>query len=409
MIVTSALDVVILAAARTPVTGRSRAQAHRTAYQLAADVIAPLAAGARARLGVEPTGVVLGNCTGPGGNIARVAALDAGLGQRMTGITIDAQCGSGLVAIIQAAGQAQLVGAPLIAGGTESPSTAPIRTFRGVSYDQAPFTPSGWPDPSMTEAADDLAAALGISRARQEDAALRSHALALRHAALATTEIAETHDGVSLGCDDGPRRLDATRAGRFSPVRDAPGATVTPTTAARIADGAAAVLLAPMGGGLRQVTGEAPTSHRVILPACRIRATALVGADPQQPGIVAANAISACLEAASIRLEQLSAVEIVEAYAAQLLAVVDELGLAMSGSSEIGAPPQLDPRVNAAGGALALGHPWGASGAIALGRLVHRLATAEPGALGVAACAIAGGMGSAVVVERLEDPPGEHG
>ncbi|MCH8559246.1 acetyl-CoA C-acyltransferase [Nesterenkonia sp. DZ6] len=409
MIVTSALDVVVLAAARTPVTGRSRAQSHRTAYQLAADVIAPLAVDARAHLGVEPTGVVLGNCIGPGGNIARVAALGAGLDQRVTGITVDAQCGSGLVAIIQAAGQSQLVGAPLIAGGTESPSTAPIRTFRGVSYDQAPFTPSGWPDPSMTEAADDLATARGISRARQEDAALRSHALSLRHAALATTEIAETHDGLSLGRDDGPRRLDSTRAARFSPVRDSPRATVTPTTAARIADGAAAVLLAPMGGGLHEVAGGAPTSNRTILPACRIRATALVGADPQQPGIVAANAISACLAAAGVRLQQLSAVEIVEAYAAQLLAVVDELGLTTAGTTETGAPPQLDPRVNAAGGALALGHPWGASGAIALGRLVRRLAAAEPGALGVAACAIAGGMGSAVIVERLEDPRGDQG
>ena len=408
MIITSALNVAVFAAARTPVTGRSRAQAARTADQLAADVVGPLADVCRTRFGAEPAGVILGNCMGPGGNIARIAALGAGLDQRVPGITVDAQCGSGLAAIAQAAGHVQLGGAPLIAGGTESPSTAPRRTIAGETYTQAPFTPAGWPDPSMTEAADDLAAARGIARARQDAAAVRSHTLALEHAGFAAAEIAASADGVSLGDDDGPRSLSAATAARFSPVRYAFGATVTPATAARIADGAAAVLLAPLDAVEHPATHGAPAATAVSLPPCRIRTTALVGEDPRLPGILAADAIRVGLEAAEIRLEHLAAVEIVEAYASQLIAVVDELGLTFSDHAAAGSRSQVDPRVNATGGALALGHPWGASGAIALGRLVHRLAAEEPGSLGVAACAIAGGMGAAVVVERLEDPAGDH-
>lgn len=408
MIVTPALDVALVATARTPVTGRSRSQADRTADQLASDVIAPLAAAAQTHLGTDPAGVVLGNCIGPGGNIARIAALGAGLGQSVPGITVDAQCGSGLAAIVQAAGHVQLIGAPLIAGGTESPSTAPVRTLGGQAYTQAPFTPANWPDPSMTKAADDLALIRGISRSQQEAAAVRSHDLSLRHAAFAALEIATSPDGRSLGYDDGPRRLHEATASRFSPVRDNPGATVTPATAARIADGAAAVLLAPLKAVQHVSIHDGGASTGVVLSPCRIRATALVGVDPTLPGIAAADAIQSCLDAAGTRLEELFVVEIVEAYAAQVLAVVDELGLTGSGTSPAGAEMWFDSRVNATGGALALGHPWGASGAIAVGRLIHRLVAAEPGSLGVAACAIAGGMGVAVLLERLEDPIGDN-
>jgi len=120
----------------------------------------------------------------------------------------------------------------------------------------------------------------------------------------------------------------------------------------------------------------------------------MTGGDPALPGILPVSAIRGALKASGMGLERLAAVEIVEAFAAQTLAVADDLGLAVGG--------HIDPRVNAWGGALALGHPWGASGAVALVRLAHRLRREGPGAVGVAACAIGGGMGTAMMLEYVE-------
>ncbi|MCR8676591.1 acetyl-CoA C-acyltransferase, partial [Micrococcus sp. HG099] len=125
-------------------------------------------------------------------------------------------------------------GRPAVGGGVESPSTAPERSLDGVPYAQAPMVPAGWDDPGMTAAADALAAARGISRARQERLALRSHALARVGALL-------------LPGDDGPRALAPSALSRFPAVTPGadPATAVTGATAARIADGAAAVLLVP--------------------------------------------------------------------------------------------------------------------------------------------------------------------
>ena len=128
--------------------------------------------------------VIVGNCLGPGGNIARISALAAGMGDAVPGVTVDRQCGSGLDAVLQAgarvrAGEAGLV----LAGGAESASTAPWRfwppkgTADPVRYTRAPFAPPGFPDPGMGEAADALATIRGISRERQDEYAARSHGL----------------------------------------------------------------------------------------------------------------------------------------------------------------------------------------------------------------------------------------
>lgn len=327
---TPAADVWITAAARTAVTGRSRVQAHRDAGELGADVVAAVTRG-RAEEGVA--GVVLGNCWGPGGNPARVAALGAGLGDAVPGWTVDAQCGSGLLAVLQAAGHAALTGRPVVGGGVESASTAPERLRDGVPYTQAPMVPRGRPDPGMTAAADALAAARGITRARQEAFAARSHALALAAAELRAAERARGQEGASAPDDDGPRRLTPAALARFT------GGTVT-------------------------------------------------GGDPALPGIAPVAAVRAALDEVGWALEDLAVVEVVEAYAAQALATLDDLGLTDGDAG-------VDPRVNAAGGALALGHPWGASAAIALVRAVHRLQEQPPGARGL----VAGGMGVAALLE----------
>ncbi|GGK45046.1 acetyl-CoA C-acyltransferase [Micrococcus flavus] len=377
---TPAADVWITAAVRTAVTGRSRVQAHRDAGELGADVVAAVTRG-RAEEGVA--GVVLGNCWGPGGNPARVAALGAGLGDAVPGWTVDAQCGSGLLAVLQAAGHAALTGRPVVGGGVESASTAPERLRDGVPYTQAPMVPRGRPDPGMTAAADALAAARGITRARQEAFAARSHALALAAAELRAAERARGQEGASAPDDDGPRRLTPAALARFTGVTPGadPDTAVTGGTAARIADGAAAVLLEP------GVPDTAPLARPV-----RLAGGTVTGGDPALPGIAPVAAVRAALDEVGWALEDLAVVEVVEAYAAQALATLDDLGLTDGDAG-------VDPRVNAAGGALALGHPWGASAAVALVRAVHRLQEQPPGARGLVACAVAGGMGVAALLE----------
>jgi acetyl-CoA C-acetyltransferase len=355
-------EPLVVAARRTPIATRGRALAGVPVDELASVVIRAVVADAAAALGSAPTvaDVLLGNCMGPGGNPARIAALAAGLGTAVPGGTVDRQCGSGLAAVIDAATAIRSGGAGArIAGGAESASTAPVRSVAGVPYARAPFAPSGWPDPDMLPAADDLARRDGISRARQEEHARRSHrrAAAAREAGRLVAELV-------------PVVLP-----RLPPLL--PGGTVTAGTATRVSDGAAAVALVPRD--------RAPGVAGLV-----VRGHAVLGCDPALPGIGAAPAVLTALADAGVGIGDVAAFEIVEAFAAQSLAVLDRLGIA-----------DHDPRVCADGGALALGHPWGASGAVSMVRLFSRLVRggAPAGAIGVAAASVGGGMGIAAVVE----------
>src|SRR5699024_7140524 len=160
--------VVVTAGARTAITGWHRAQAGIAAHELAATTFAVMPN--------KPEMVLLGNTIGSGGNIARIAALAAGW-QSAGAITFDAQCGSGLVAVGQAFAQVKLTGQTVVAGVTESPSTAWPNGHRV----QAAFTPPGFADPDMTAAADQLAAEFGITRAAQEAYAVQSHQRGMDH------------------------------------------------------------------------------------------------------------------------------------------------------------------------------------------------------------------------------------
>lgn len=330
---------------------------------------------------IDVADVVLGNCMGPGGNTARVASLAAGLGIRVPGITIDRQCGSGLAAVTVAADA--LVAAAArgddrvrIAGGAESASTAPARITGGASYARAAFAPTGFPDPEMGPAAEALATSHGIARDRQDAYAARSHDLAVSAVERGAFD-AElvTIDG--FDADDGPRRSISTMLHRFPPLH---GGTVTAGNSCRISDGAAAVAVVP-------------ERSRGGAPGLAILQTATIGCDPATPGIGPVDAVRSVLAAGGVGLDDIAAFEIVEAFAAQTLAVLDELGLANA--------EHVDDRVCADGGALALGHPWGASGAVGLVRLFSRLvrAGAPAGTLGIATVAVGGGMGIAALVE----------
>ncbi|MEW9551064.1 thiolase family protein [Nonomuraea sp. NPDC050783] len=373
---------VVVAARRTPIGTAGHAYKDLTVDALAAPVLAAVAGDLASHIGGRPVDdVVLGNCTGPGGNVARVAALAAGLGHEVPGLTVDRQCGSGLAAILVAAqavraGEAELV----IAGGAESASTAPLRTRRGEAepYARAPFAPAGHPDPDMGPAAEALAAAAGITRERQDAYAARSHAAAL--AARARGAFAQ--EVVPLGGrydDQRPRPLRPATLARL-PAAFAPGGTVTAGNSSPVSDGAAAVAVLP-------------ERLRAGLPGLRLVAGAVVGCDPALPGWGPVPAVRRVLSRAGVGLERVAAVEVVEAFAAQVLAVTDALGL-----DPLGADAD---RVCPDGGALTLGHPWGATGAVVVTRLFTRLVRggAPPGTLGLAAAAVGGGLGVAALFE----------
>lgn len=370
---------VVVAARRTAVGTAGHAFKAVPADRLASPVIAALARDVAA-LGLPVEDVVLGNCMGPGGNLARVAALGAGLPQAVPGVTIDRQCGSGLAAIL-IAGQAVRGGEMdlVIAGGAESASTAPLRAHRGAApYERAPFTPEGHPDPDMGAAAEALGLARGVSRERQDRYACASHAkaVAAREAGRFGAEIVAVEGQEH---DRRPRPLRRESLARL-PAAFVPGGAVTAGNSAPNSDGAAAVALVP-------------ERNRAGLPGLRLVAGAVVGCDPALPGWGPVPAVRRVLDRGGVGVQQLAAVEIVEAFAAQTLAVTDALGL-----DPLGADAE---RVCGDGGALAIGHPWGASGAIVVTRLFTRLvrAGAPAGTLGLATAAVGGGLGVAALFE----------
>ena len=353
----------IIAARRTAVAPRGGAFAALRIEDLAGPVVQAVLADA----GLSPTDVdevICANALGAGGNPARRLALAAGLPERVAGLSIDRQCAGGLDAIALAAalvasGQARVV----IAGGAESWSQAPMRAMRGpdgapVFYDQAPFTP--WPDrdPDMAAAAAALAMAQRILRAEADLWAMESHAKAL-----AAKRFPEIVPLCGLARDAFARALTPALAAR-APALTGP---ITAANAAVAADAAAFVLV--VAADLARGRG------------LRIAASATLGADPTQPGLAPVPAIARALALAGMAATDLAQAEIMEAYAVQAIACVRGAGL--------------DPaRVNPKGGALARGHPIGASGAILAVRLFHDL---RKGA-GLAAIASAGGIGAAMVL-----------
>lgn len=237
---------VVVAARRTPIGTAGGALRAVTVDALAAPVLAALAGA----LGGPVDDVLLGNVFGPGGNPARVAALAAGLGDEVPGMTVDRQCASGLAAILTAAAGIRAGdGIGYLAGGAESPSTAPTRTWAdGTVYTRAPFAPAGDPDPDMGPAADDVAARAGLPRTRLDAFAARSHARAVdaQRAGRFDDELVPV-DGVGgpLTADERPRdRFTADRLARFRPAFT-PDGVHTAANSCGVNDGAAAVALVP--------------------------------------------------------------------------------------------------------------------------------------------------------------------
>jgi acetyl-CoA C-acetyltransferase len=369
---------VVVAALRTPIGTAGRSLAEVDAASLAAPVLRRIADDLPE---VRVHEVVLGNCMGPGGDVARVATLAAGLPVEVPALTVDRQCGSGLAALTTAAALVREAPGLVLAGGTESASTAPWRFWppspghQPQRFERAPFAPAELGDPDMGLAADLLAGERGVSRERQDAYAAESHTRA--HAAQQAGAFDEEIVPVGgIDRDDRPRPgMTAERLARLRPAFR-PGGTVTAGNACGVNDGAAAVAVV-----------DADTHVQLGLPGLRILATATVGVDPNRPGTGIVPAVHAALDRAGVWLEEVDVVELNEAFAGQVLACCDELGL--------------DPaRVCPQGGALALGHPWGASGAVLVVRLFSQMVRQEQGRYGLAAIAVGGGQGVAMVVER---------
>jgi acetyl-CoA C-acetyltransferase len=363
---------VIVAARRTPIGTAGKGLRHVTAAELAAPVLTAVADD----VGRTPAEVVLGNCMGPGGDVARVATLTAGLPDAVPAVTVDRQCASGLAAIELGARMVDDDHWPVLAGGVESASTAPWRFWppeegrQPVRYERAPFSPDSVGDPDMGLAADLLAEEHCVGREEQDEYAVRSHQRAWA-AAEAGRFAAELVPVGGLSRDERLRgRLTTARLGRF-PAAFREGGTVTAANSCGINDGAAVVALAPAAAGL---------------PGLRVLATASAGVDPNRPGTGLVPAARRALDRAGLGLADLDVIELNEAFAGQVLACCREL--------------DLDPaRVSPQGGALALGHPWGASGAVLVVRLFSQLVREGAGRYGLAAIAAGGGQGTALVVE----------
>jgi acetyl-CoA C-acetyltransferase len=365
------LTPTVVAARRTPIGTAGRSLAGCTPEGLAAVVLRAVHDDLGPHL-PPVDDVVLGSSRGPAGALGRVAALQAGLGVGVPGVTVDRQCASGLDAIVLAcalvrAGHAALV----LAGGTESASQAPAGRAR--------FAPVDVGDPDMGVAAETVAAEAGITRERQDAYAARSHAraLAARAAGRFASEVVPIGSVVD---DDRPRPLTQQRLGRL-PAAFVAGGTVTAGNSCGISDGAAAVAVVPEW--LRAERGW---------PGLRVTAVGTAGVDPARCGLGLVPAARQALGRAGIGVDDLGTVEIVEAFAGQVLAGLDALGID-------------EDRVCTDGGALALGHPWGASGAVSVVRLFSRLVRdgrVDPTRrYALAAVAAGGGQGVAMVVEPV--------
>jgi acetyl-CoA C-acetyltransferase len=378
-------DLVIVAARRTPQGRYLGAAAGLGAADLGA-------AAARAALaGLDPAAidlVVVGNVisAGTGMNVARQIALAAGVPQAVPAHSVNMMCGSGLQAVIAAAqaircGEAEAV----LCGGSESMSNAPLlarrapeaRAIDGPVAGDA-LLRDGLVDPLLGEhmglTAERLARLHGITRDEQDRFAERSHRL--QGEALAAGRFAAELVPVgALERDEHPRPgLALAKLATLKPAFAADG-TVTPGNASGINDGAAMLVVA-----------SAAAARRRGWPAlARIAGWAVVGCDPALMGLGPVHAVRWLRDRHGIRAEDCDAIELNEAFAAQALACQRGLGL--------------DPaRVNADGGAIALGHPIGATGARLLVHLAQRTA-AGASRRSIATLCIGGGMGAAVALE----------
>ena len=389
------MTAYLVSAVRTPIGGFGGALASLSAPALGAAAVRA----AVARAGLTPEAVeqvIMGNviAAGLGQAPARQAGLGAGIPPAHGALTVNKVCGSGLMAVMLAAQAIRLGDAQVIAaGGMESMSRAPYllpQARQGHRLGHGPVVDAmvldGLWDPyndfHMGNAAERTARALGIGREAQDRFAAESY----RRAQAAIAEgrfkdeivpVAATarRAPTTVDTDEEPARVDFARLAQLRPAFE-PDGTITAANASTIADGAAAVIVA----------GEDALRRHGLTPRARIVASAMAGRAPEEFPVAPIDAVRKVLATAGLTTADVDLFEVNEAFAVVALAAIAELGL--------------DPaRVNVHGGAIALGHPIGASGARVLVTLLHAL---EQRGLrrGLATLCLGGGEAVAMVIDR---------
>jgi acetyl-CoA C-acetyltransferase len=379
-------EAFIVGAVRTPVGRRGGALSGVHPADLGAHVLRVLVD----RTGIDPAAVddVIFGCVSQVGpqafNIARTAALSAGLPESVPGTTVDRQCGSSQQAVHFAAqavrsGDMDLV----IAGGVEVMSRVPIGSAATLGVEAGYGHPRGgatWHDRygdqeiSQFRGAEMIAEQWGIDRDAMEAFALESHrrAVAAQAAGAFAEEIAPYGD---LSADEGPRPdTTAARLAELKPLR--PGGMMTAAVASQISDGAAALLIA----------SESAVAQHGLTPLAAIRATAVVGCDPVTMLSGPIPATERIVKRSGTALDDIGLFEINEAFAPIVLAWQRATGVYLA-------------RTNLLGGAIALGHPLGATGARLMTTLVHSMRRGSV-RYGLQAMCEGGGMANATILER---------
>jgi 3-oxoadipyl-CoA thiolase len=396
-------DAVIVKALRTPVGKYGGALREVRPDDLGALVIRRLVEETR----LDPSSVddVMWGCANQAGednrNVGRMTALLAGLPYSVPGNTINRLCGSSLDAIIQAARAIWANDASvIIAGGVESMSRAPYSVPKNLtgSYGNVTAfdTALGWryPNPAMEkmfplenmgETAENVAEKYGITRSEQDQFALQSHQKAVeaqRKGTFAAELIPVDLPGrktnpARVDSDEGPRPdTSLEKLSKLSPAFRRNG-TVTAGNSSSLNDGAAGLVIM-----------EAPKAAELKLkPVARIVATGIAGVDPRFMGIGPVPATTQALRKAGLTIDDIGVIELNEAFAAQSLAVARDLRI----------PPE---RLNRNGGAIAIGHPLGCSGARIMTTLVHEMGRTKA-RYGLATMCIGVGQGTAVIVEAV--------
>ncbi len=390
-------DAVLVSAVRTAVGKAPQGQfRHVRPDDLAAVV---LTAALERVPGLDPQlvdDVVIG-CAMPeaeqGMNVARIASLRAGVPHRASAVTVNRFCASGLEAIACAVDRVRVGSAEVVlAGGTESMSLVPMG---GHKISPNPGLVSSYPDVYLTTGlvAENHAREHRISREAQDGYAYESHrrAIAAQDAgrfdaeivAVTTTRIvasganALAAEQLTIVTDEGPRRDTSVEAlARLKPAFLVNG-TVTAGNASQMSDGAAAVV----------VMSAARARQLGVAPLARLVAYATAGVEPERFGIGPVPAVRKALDRAGLTLADIDLIELNEAFASQVLACAHDLDLDLS-------------KVNVNGGAIALGHPLGCTGAKLTATLLHELAR-RGGRYGIVTMCVGGGMGAAGIFEKL--------
>jgi acetyl-CoA acyltransferase len=373
-------DALIVSAVRTPV-GKAPNGALRSTRpdELAATVMREVMHRAPGVAAADIEDVILG-CAMPeaeqGLNVARIASLRAGLPVEASAVTINRFCASGLQAIAFAADRVRNGSADaIIAGGTESMSMVPMG---GNKVAPNPALVASYPDVYLTTGlvAENHARDHGISREEQDAFALRSHQRAL--AALDAGKFRD--ETIAIGefaADEGPRRdtsLDALA--KLRPAFHVKG-TVTAGNSSQMSDGASAVL----------VTSDAFARERNLTPLARFVAYATAGVAPERFGTGPVPAIQKVLKLAGLTLNDIDLIELNEAFASQVIACLREF-------------PMDEARLNVNGGAIALGHPLGCTGAKLTTTLIYEMRRRKA-RYGLVTMCVGGGMGAAGILERI--------